>query len=362
MNHTQIIEAWLNRASRPAEHGIIGNRRYNNVFADGDILYSYGDHFEMARIMRDKKGVTTSLLLNGDTYSATTSKHQSILRSAVTQCPLPSVIIPHAALNSAGIDIGTVEIVQALKDGWIDHGLRRSESRPLSDGEWLYSHVKALVQWGERVEWEFPKLYTRRAIGTERSTYDLYHYYKTLEDKHRFTGAKILEWEYRASRHQLGEALVRATYRTRTGRNVKALFLSGFDAQETRPLYFFCQMPKSARNCTTVAEAYEALKPELVLEAERAGRAVFRQGDIFAAETLADKRGLRKRGATFEKRGNLLGTNHEATEVARLGNLTYARGVLWHRPAGRQPDHKRVSMGNRKSWFLVAKNTVPVSR
>lgn len=364
MNHQKIIELWLNRANSPAVSGIIGNRRYNNVFADGDSLYSYGYHFEMARIMRNKKGVAVALLLNGDTFSVTTSRHQSILRSVVSRSSIPSVIIPHAALASAGIDISTVQIVEALKETHTDHGLSRGPVVPKGNGEWMHWAGRACVEWGGERQWVDPTPLSRKAADLPRKyQWDTYHsHYSTAAERYSAVGAKIVEWEWKSSRHQLGESLIRATYRTRTGKNVTALFLSGFDVQESRPLYFFCQMPRSAKGCKTVAEAYEALKPELVLEAERAGRAVFRQGDIFAAETLANKRELRKRGATFEKRGNLLGTNHEATEVARLGKLTYARGVLWHRPAGRQADHKRVPMGDQKSWFLVAKNTVPVSK
>lgn len=360
MNHTQIIEAWVAQASTASTGRMIGNRRYNNVFADGDRLYSYGYHFELARILRGKRGV--SLLLNGDNFSVTTSSHQSQLRTVVGKSGLPSVIIPYSALNAAGIDISTVEIVESLEDTWVDHGVRKSKDRPESSGLWWYDLVAATVKWGDNLYRERPNLRVRRSPILGLKGYKSFHYSKTFEEKYGPIGAEIVEWECRVRSHQLGEALIRATYLTQTDKKVRALFLSGFDVQETRPLYFFCQMPKSARNCKTVAEAYEALKPDLVLEAERAGRTVFRQGDIFAAETLADKRGLRKRGATFEKRGNLLGTNHEATEVARLGNLTYARGVLWHRPAGRQADHKRVPMGDQKSWFLVAKNTVPVSK
>jgi hypothetical protein len=44
--------------------------------------------------------------LNGDTYSVTTSRHQSDTRSAVARVAdkFPSLIVPHSALASAGID------------------------------------------------------------------------------------------------------------------------------------------------------------------------------------------------------------------------------------------------------------------
>lgn len=138
-----------------------------------------------------------------------------------------------------------------------------------------------------------------------------------------------------------------------------AYFLSGFDVQEPRPLYFFCELPKGAKP-TTVAEAYLALKPETVLLGEQMEREVRRQGDIFAVTTSLTKRGLRKAGATFAPMGNLLGTNHEATEVALLDGVTLARGILHHRPGGRRPDHIRRPLG--KSWHVIVKNTVPITR
>lgn len=147
------------------------------------------------------------------------------------------------------------------------------------------------------------------------------------------------------------------SYLTRTR---KTVFLSGFDHQEPRPLYFFCELPPRSKP-TTVAEAYEMLKPDTVKLAEQMSRPVVRQGDIFAVAMAAmTKRDLTKAGATYEKRGTLLGTNHKATEVAYLPDgTTLARGTLIHDPGFRDPDHVRKTLG--KSWHVTIKNTVPVT-
>lgn len=139
----------------------------------------------------------------------------------------------------------------------------------------------------------------------------------------------------------------------------RAKFLSGFDANESRPSYFFCELPPRCK-ANTVEEAYEALKPESVRLAEQMGRTVLRQGDIFAIPLESvTKRALTKQGARFEKKGRLFNTNHAATEVAYLpGGVTIARGTLRHVPEFRQPDHRMVSLG--KQWFVVQKNTVPI--
>lgn len=145
-------------------------------------------------------------------------------------------------------------------------------------------------------------------------------------------------------------------------RSRTAYFISDFDAQEPNPLYFFCELPPGVKP-TTLEDAIEALKPEPVLVAEQEGRSVERQGDIFAIELAAiNRKALKAANARFEKMGELLGTNHVATEVAHLPNgVTVARGTLHHRPPHRRPDHVRHKLGEGKTWHVVTKNTVPVT-
>jgi len=175
-------------------------------------------------------------------------------------------------------------------------------------------------------------------------------------------------WE--THHHWLGESLVKARLRvnhlnkdgSRAWKFRTAYFLSGFDHAERRPLYFLCELPKVAKP-TTIAEAYEALKPQAVLLAEGMGRSIVRQGDIFSIQlgSGTTKRTLRKAGATFVKRGNLLSTNHETTEVAYLPDgTTLARGIMYHNPRFRAPDHARRKLS--EGWNVVIKNTVPTTK
>lgn len=175
-------------------------------------------------------------------------------------------------------------------------------------------------------------------------------------DEHRAALSDYAEADYQWSQKwQCPDGRGRTVERKRT-----AYFLSGFDANEPRPSYFFCELPPGARP-RTIAEAYDVLKPETVKIAEQMGRDVKRQGDIFAIPLeRVDKRTLRKQGATFERSGQLLGTNHVANEVARLADGTLlARGALRHVPGFRRPDHVRCPLG--KSWHVILKNTVPVA-
>ena len=54
------------------------NGRAGNVFFSKNVLYSYGHHFELARLLSDG-----TLLINTRSYSRSTDKHQVITRRAV---------------------------------------------------------------------------------------------------------------------------------------------------------------------------------------------------------------------------------------------------------------------------------------
>lgn len=461
-SYRDACDRWIEVALGRTDKSNYRRTSRNKIFAIGDSIYSYGTHFEMGRVLRDAKGKPRGWLLNGDRYSNTTSGHQSRVRGAlaVADTGLPSVIIPYEALGAAGVDLDSVEIIEATSDRFesIEHVMYEQPPRSvwedvpqykdvkLTDeeldalvaqrnadnvaewerrkrdadelgaesywGKWLENHPEPLVtklkdiQSWDRVE--------RRQVGTKRVLYRAKGSYRQIDVKVLSDGRTRYSWT--TGRHWLGESLVRAKI-PRTGmttckdcegtgritpdpldqvdaanfdrdsdfwaarreaqlagvcptcdgiggkrwtRNRTAYFLSGFDQNERLPVYFFCELPKGV-NPTTVAEAYEDLKPESVKVAEQMGRTIWRQGDIFAIELPGlTKRELRKRGARFEKRGNLLRTNHEATEVAYLPDgSTLVRGTLWHNPGFRAPDHRRVTVG--KSWHLAVKNTVPIS-
>jgi hypothetical protein len=133
-------------------------------------------------------------------------------------------------------------------------------------------------------------------------------------------------------------------------------FLSGFDRNERRLSYFFCELPPGA-NPATVDEAYLALKPASVHKALEEGRRVMRQGDMFLI-AMPWRHHIPR--ALVEQNKYVHGTNHRATNYVEAGGLTYVRGLLQHRPAGRRPDHATLHLGHR--WWLCVKNTVPVTR
>jgi hypothetical protein len=208
------------------------------------------------------------------------------------------------------------------------------------------------------------------------------------------------KWHWTTRRHWLGDSLFRATVsewrydRDETGRlrsndrvERTAKFLSSFDYNEPRPLYFLCELPRTS--ATTIAAAYEALKPKDVVRAEANGIEVLRQGDVFAIPTNAITSELESRAISHRERfwseelesfdtrpvtirsrqkhgmaADVLKTNHRPTHLIVLKNGDhYGRGLMYHDPTGwgRTPDHRRLKLGDGQTWYRLVKNTVPES-
>lgn len=140
-------------------------------------------------------------------------------------------------------------------------------------------------------------------------------------------------------------------------------YLSGYDAQESPPLYFLCRLPHGV---ATVDEAREALKPDSVRTAAASGATVKRQGDLFFIETGLDDNDVKLAGKVIGDGENgdrrLYGTAHYADAIAQLPRgVLLAKGTVGHAPRltgqNRGPDHHDLILGN--VWWMVARNTVP---
>ncbi len=64
-------------AQRTQNNGRTSN---NNIFFEGDKIYSYGYHYELGRFLDDK-----TILINNEGYSVTTGKHIRLLMGATSQ-------------------------------------------------------------------------------------------------------------------------------------------------------------------------------------------------------------------------------------------------------------------------------------
>lgn len=70
MNHKQVVEAWRHNTRERATG--------SNVYFEGRTIYSYGSHFPMAYL--SGYGI---VLVNSDSYSNSTSRHQSYVNGAI---------------------------------------------------------------------------------------------------------------------------------------------------------------------------------------------------------------------------------------------------------------------------------------
>jgi hypothetical protein len=338
----QVISRFAQQAGMPGARML--RPSHVNVEVSGkwggqdDTLFSYGHHFPLARIMPSDGNPRGWWLVNGDRSTISTGRHQNMTRGALKQTKLPMMIVPHSAINRAGIREDTITPVEILPDRFTweprtrverpsDYELNHSEHardfRKLDDGRWAYeAKVHHLGTALFTAEYEF---YRRQPMRVDPVTFQ-----------------KVWpEGEY-----------VRGT----------AYFLSAFDENEPGfGLYFLAELPQDAHP-STVAEAFEALKPQRVKDAEDAGMLVLRQGDVFAIER--DDVETKKLPGPSLRSAYVLGVNHQATEVRDHFGTTFARGFLRHRPreAGRRPEHRTLQLGDRKTWFELHKNTVSDGR
>lgn len=82
-NNQEIVEAFVN--------GEIHKGTANNIFVEGNVLYSYGEHFPMAIKLYDDEGDEGNayFIINKGKYSVTTSRHQCHLRNALIKYNIP---------------------------------------------------------------------------------------------------------------------------------------------------------------------------------------------------------------------------------------------------------------------------------
>lgn len=74
MNNSMVAHLWANEKQESANG--------SNFYFEGESIYSYGRHFEVGRIVRNKRG-EKAYLINDTYYSSTTSKHQYYVREAI---------------------------------------------------------------------------------------------------------------------------------------------------------------------------------------------------------------------------------------------------------------------------------------
>lgn len=377
-NTDAVIDYWVERLLTRAPG--YDHQERNSMSYVGDDLRHYR-HWTLAHGLRDARGRTRLVLINGDRWNGpggfgpSTESRRASAEHAVRRAGLPYLIVPFSALDAAGVITDSIRVLEMLAETW------------------SVSHQSYRAANLDRV-WDLE----RHEDGSMSVRDDRHGYHANVR-----APVEIIEhsnWtEYRVPRfrHWLGESVFSADVHERgEGRRRRAVkFLSAFDHNEARECYFLCELPRTAAR--TVEEAFEALAPAPVKAAQAAGLDVRRQGDIFAIPTSLTTRELKSRAAEqtttrYEhvadsmwaevptelrhaavwehvpypvkslRMAPLLATNHVATEQVRtVDGDVYARGLLYHRPDFRQPDHARIKLGDGRTWYRIVKNTVPVA-
>lgn len=275
----EVIQAFV--SSPLDERG--GRNSQENIYFDGDgILYSYGEHFPLAVALKKHEDF---FLVNGDSTTATTSRHRSDVFTCLRNYKGAEsyAVVPFSALG------------QALGTG----------------GSWHYAAQMTAVAARDELEvvcheedyWMPKKVWVTDKKTGERELKDV---------QEHFLGATLLKID-------------------------DEYFLSGIDGSgKGRGLYFLTKLPRVA---TSIDDAYEAIKPEGLN-----GDAYIRQGEWF----LVPQEGMKKpSGIPLEKQVLLENRGrperewrHVATEGFKLNNTQFVRGTVRH------PEHKMISLGN----------------
>ena len=154
-NHDDVATRWVERALGAPKSAL----KSRNLFDVGDAIQSYGSHFEVARLVRNRKGEASLWLVNGNRTTNTTNRHRAAVLSAIGRrgAGLPVVTIPHEVLGAAGIRRDSIELLDVLPDWWTTHvdtiperRVRREYARSYGPSGWQNSLTGEFVEqsWG----------------------------------------------------------------------------------------------------------------------------------------------------------------------------------------------------------------------
>lgn len=332
-----------------------------------------------------------------------------------------ALLVPFAAVESANIDFQSIRPIEVLADLNENRTMDLPDVRVMLKRAWLDERV-------EKHGWELFRDNPSRNLSTYEGSWQskrwrvtLYDQSIAVNDSNRIDRVTVWErpehgifgWQqvrnyvtptptWVARIHRMGASLFSAAV---DGHRYK--FVSAFDQNEPRPLYFLATLPRGSA-AKTVDEAIMALAPPIVHAAWENNVHVERQGDVFAVATdLTDEQvydgavsRVRRSVALQVPQANMQleppaggevrekhncphcgeftwmgfgprakrslmihGTGHTADEVVKKpGGVTYVKGALHHDPQleteGRRPDHVARALEEGR-WYLAVRNTVP---
>jgi hypothetical protein len=312
MNHDQVVKNFAEGKNR---HG-------SRIFAEGNILYSYGRHFPLAvrrsagdsRVKIDVRGNKDWYLLNGDKYSVSTSKHQGITYHCFRDFPR----VAFSALRAAGIDYNTCKLIDFYPDSF----------------ETVYN--PEIHTYEDKNKWDNFKV----PVGAE------YHERKNKDG--------IIESK---SYHRIGATVLEQD---------RKHFICGMDEGS----YFISLLPRKVK---AVAEAFQVLKPKEVIAVEKAeedfnnssrnnihlASQIKRQGEwFFIPVDLHFKESQFSKSAALPS-ADSSSNRHVCTRLLKQRKKYFVKGIVRHKNSfnNRRADHKPVKLGTGKEIYQAVCNT-----
>lgn len=163
MNNSQVAHKWANQIGT---HG-----RGSNFYFEREVLYSYGTHFPVGRVVKfpnrtpySVTGPNTAFLIASRSYSVTTAKHKAEAWAAVPNDHGVVFCVPNVADDSAGAIAGNYQYyVDEIKKrcatavrarAYIDS--RVAEVSTIIDEAWRYAYAfpgggRAGAKWKKQI-------------------------------------------------------------------------------------------------------------------------------------------------------------------------------------------------------------------
>ena len=82
MTNEETVRRFFEDRSKTRREGRVGREFRNStgsIYSRGDVLYSYGEHYPLAVVERNRHGYAAVAYVNRDKYSITTANHRKLV-------------------------------------------------------------------------------------------------------------------------------------------------------------------------------------------------------------------------------------------------------------------------------------------